>query len=337
MKINNKIIDANSAVYIIAEIGINHNGNIVHALQMVREASEAGCDAIKLQVIDAELSYNKDTLSYEIFKDATLSLNEIKEIKKLCHKLDLDFLSTVGDSNSLALMEEVGIDGYKISSGLMTNYPLIEKILSIGKPVIFSTGMSLESEIKELISFIDEFKFDNYAILHCVSEYPSPSDVINIKYINSLEKLTNKVVGYSDHYLGETAVLSAVTLGAKIIEKHFSFDNTLTGADHKISANFKEMKSMVTKLREIEKMIIGSDVKVLCDFENKNKNKFRRKLIINKNLKEGAKITLSDLDARRFNDIELGTSPKKYKQFIGKILKINLEKHSLISLKDIYE
>jgi len=330
LTINNKTV-ANTDVYIIAEIGINHNGDVTRALQMVNEAKEAGCNAVKLQVIDPEISYNKDTISYAIFKDAVLTLDELIQMKQLCDQLKIDFLSTVGDSNSLSLMEKVGIDGYKISSGLMTNYPLIEKIINIGKPIIFSTGMSEENEIKELIKFIESFKFTNYSILHCVSHYPSPADVININYMNMIKKFTDKVVGYSDHYLGDVAVLAAVSIGAKIIEKHFSFDNTLEGADHKISANFNEMKIMVDKIREIEKIIIGTAVKQLSESECKNRNNYRRKLIVNKNLKKGDKITLDDLDARRFTNVEGGVSPKKYKQYIGRKINQNIEKTSLLS------
>lgn len=335
MKINNKELSDSSSVYIIAEIGINHDGDISKALQMVKEAKEADCDAVKLQVIDPEVSYNKDTLSYEIFKDAILTLDELKQMKELCKELSIDFLSTVGDSNSLALMEEVGIDGYKISSGLMSNYPLIDKILSLGKPVIFSTGMSEESEIVELVKFIEDFEFYNYSILHCVSQYPSPAEVINVNYVNRIKQLTDKVVGYSDHYLGETAVLTAVSLGAKIIEKHFTYDKTLDGADHKISADFQEMQQMNQKIREVEKMLQGSSVKELCDYEVKNKNMFRRKLIINKALKKGQVISIHDFDARRFNDIKDGISPKEYKQLLGKSLNKDLEQYALISLKDV--
>lgn len=335
MKIKNKVIDFDSSVYVIAEIGINHNAKIENALKMVRDAKKADCNAIKLQVIDAEVSYNKDTLSYEIFKDAILSLEELKQIKSLCNKLDIDFLSTVGDTNSLSLMEEVNIDGYKISSGLMTNYPLIEKLILIGKPIIFSTGMSEENEIKELISFIESFDFQNYSILHCVSQYPSPAEVINIGYMDNIKQFTSKIVGYSDHYIGETAVLTAVALGAKIVEKHFTFDKTLEGADHKISADANDMKDLVTKIRETEKMLKRTTVRQMSKTEALNKKMFRRKLIVNKYLKKGDIISLTDLDARRFNNVEEGISPTEYKKVLGKNLTRDLTKYSLIGLKDI--
>jgi len=335
VKIKNKVIDFDSSVYVIAEIGINHNAKIENALKMVRDAKKADCNAIKLQVIDAEVSYNKDTLSYEIFKDAILSLEELKQIKSLCNKLDIDFLSTVGDTNSLSLMEEVNIDGYKISSGLMTNYPLIEKLILIGKPIIFSTGMSEENEIKELISFIESFDFQNYSILHCVSQYPSPAEVINIGYMDNIKQFTSKIVGYSDHYIGETAVLTAVALGAKIVEKHFTFDKTLEGADHKISADANDMKDLVTKIRETEKMLKRTTVRQMSKTEALNKKMFRRKLIVNKYLKKGDIISLTDLDARRFNNVEEGISPTEYKKVLGKNLTRDLTKYSLIGLKDI--
>ena len=219
----------------------------------IKEAFKAGADAVKFQIVDPDLSYEEKSISYKLFKKSLLKANEYENLlKKFIHKGDI--FATPGDLKSLDLCEKLNINFYKISSGLLTNLPLIKEIKKTGKSIMLSTGMASIEEIKTVVKNIQNKRKNNLAILHCVSVYPAAIGETNLNSIRYLNRKFNVITGYSDHVLNYKASLLAVAAGAKIIEKHFTLDNKARGFDHKISLDPKEFKNMVTEIRKIEKI-----------------------------------------------------------------------------------
>lgn len=329
-KIQNHII-GKSKVFIIAEIGINHMGNLGICKKLINEAKKSGADAVKLQISNPEYSYGKNTISYKIFKKNILSYESLKKIKKFCIKKKITLFATPGDFQSLNVIKKLNFPAIKISSGLMSNEALISEIAKLKKPIIFSTGMAFKKEIKKTVSIIKKFKNKKFAILKCTSLYPCSAQNINLNSIKTLKKIYTKIpVGYSDHTPDIDACLVAVSLGAKIIEKHIMLKSNRKAPDHEVSIDPKMFKTLVKKIRYIEKAL-GSKSIMPSKLEIKNRALFYRSIITVKRINKGEIFSLNNIALKRSLNKKKGLHPKFFFKVLGKKSKKNLQEEVGIS------
>ena len=271
-KIRNFEIGKPGTVFVIAEIGINHSGNFKMCQKFIRAAAESGANAVKIQTVDVDESYAKNTASYKEFLGKNFNDKELYKLKTISRKLGIIFFSTPGDIKSLERLAKIGLPIIKISSGLMTNFPLIGEALKRRLPIIISTGLSDSKDLENLDKFLQKFKSKKVALLKCTSQYPADDTNLDLKSIVYLKKKFKYPIGYSDHSLGDIAPIAAVSCGATIIEKHFTLNKLKKGNDQKISLEPKEFKLMVDKIRRVQKML-GNEVFKLRPLLKKKKEK----------------------------------------------------------------
>lgn len=333
-------------IFIIAEAGVNHNGNINLAYKMVDEAKKAGADCIKFQTFKTEkIIYkeakkaeyqkkntdNKET-QYEMVKKLELTYDEFEKLKKYCEEKEIMFLSTPDEEESLNfLIDELNMEIVKIGSGEITNYIYLEKIAQKNKPIILSTGMSTLGEVEKSLEIIRKYNNQKITLLHCTTNYPCPVEEVNLKAMLTLKEAFKLDIGYSDHTLGIEIPIAATALGATVIEKHFTLDKNLDGPDHKASLEPLELAKMVEAIRNIEKAL-GNGIKQPNASENKIKEVIRRKIIVFKNLKKGDILKEEDLIFKRSNN---GIEAEFYKMIIGKKIKRDLKEETIISWDDL--
>ena len=328
MKIGKKTINDDNPVYIIAEAGINHNGDLNIANQMIEVAAECGVDAIKFQSFEPQELFSKDS-SKEIFeyvKTLQITENQHIKLKTKSEKLGLDFLSTPSGKNSLRILEKLKVKAIKIASPDISDIELLTMSADTKIPLIVSTGMSSISEIVTAVEILKNTN-TNFSILHCNSSYPTPIKDVNLNTITYFKKIFDVPIGFSDHTLGLDACLTAVSMGAKIIEKHFTLDKNMDGPDQKLSSNPIELKLLVTKIREIEKLQ-GQVRSNVTNSEKKFRKLMRKSLVINKDAKSGTKITKKMLICIRPGT---GISPNRINQIIGMTLKKDIKKGTILS------
>lgn len=318
-----------SSVFIIAEAGVNHNGNIELAKKLIDIAVEAKVDAVKFQTFKTEnlvsksakkaeyqeKTTSKDESQFEMLKKLELDLETHKILMTYCREKKIMFLSTAFDLESIDVLNNLGIEIFKIPSGEITNYPYLKKIGMLRKKVILSTGMSHVEEIEEAIKVLNENGTDDITVLHCNTEYPTPMEDVNLNAMKTIKKILNIEVGYSDHTSGIEVPIAAVAMGAKVIEKHFTLDKNMEGPDHKASLEPNELKEMVNSIRNIEKAL-GNGIKKPSNSEMKNLNMARKSIIAKKLIKKGEIFTEDNLTCKRPGD---GISPMRWKDVIGKI------------------
>lgn len=328
--------------FILVEAGVNHNGSLKIAKQMVDIAKKVGADAIKFQTFKAEklvskfaekAEYQKSNTGIiesqlEMIKKLELSFKEFKELKNYCEKIGILFLSTPFDFESIDFLNELGMEIWKIPSGEITNLPYLRKVAKIGKKIIISTGMCEFFEIEEAIAVLQESGATDISILHCNTEYPTPMKDVNLKAMLTLKEKFNMKIGYSDHTLGIEVPIAAVALGASIIEKHFTLDKTMIGPDHIASLNPIELEEMIKKIRNIE-LALGVKEKFVTESEIKNKAIARKSIVAKKNIKKGEILTIENLTVKRPGN---GISPMKWDSIIGKVAIKDFEEDELISL-----
>lgn len=242
--------------FIIAEAGINHNGDIELAKELVDEARAAGADAIKFQTYDTESRVDTESPLYDTLKQCELRQEEFEELFEYCQDRELLFFSTPFDVESVALLDELGVPIFKVASFHITHKRLLRSICETGKPIIFSRGMASEDEIIEAIEIFEEHGIE-HVVLHCVSSYPTEWEDANLNVIRTLREKFDCPVGYSDHTLGTFVPSLAVAVGATVLEKHFTLDTQMEGPDHSLSAPPDAMTELVDNVREVE-MILGS-------------------------------------------------------------------------------
>ena len=304
----------NDKVFIIAEAGVNHNGDINLAYKLADIAKEAEVDAIKFQTFKTEkviskfadmASYQKKNLNtsesqYEMAKKLELSYKEFKKLKKYCDEIKIMFLSTPDEEDSLNfLVDELNMPFIKIGSGEVTNLPYLRKIAAKNKPIIMSTGMANLGEVEEAINTIRSGNSKaQISLLHCTTNYPTPYEEVNLKAMQTLAAAFKLPVGYSDHTLGIEVPVAAVAMGAKIIEKHFTLDKNLPGPDHKASLEPDELKEMVKAIRNIE-MALGDGIKKPNKSEIEIIKIVRRSLIATRDIRAGEIIKESDITIKR--------------------------------------
>ena len=330
IKIGNKLVGEGEPTFIIAEVGSNHDGKLEQAKKLIDIAAEAGADAVKFQAFKADKLFNKVKNKDIVDKLETLELREesYKELFDYTDKKGLIFLASVFDEDSADLLDELGIVAYKIASYELTHIPLLEYIAEKNKPVILSTGMANESEIKEAVECVYSTRNKQVIILHCVSQYPAKPENINLKSLLALKRIFDCPIGFSDHTKTIYAPIAAVALGAKVIEKHFTSDKSLSGPDHSYALEPDELKQMVMAIREVEKMLGAEEIKPV---ESEiNERKWRRAIYAACDISEGTVIAKEMLMIVRPSP-EGSIAPKYLKELLGKRIKRDIKKGELLT------
>ena len=332
-RIKDKLIGSGHPVFIIAEIGINHMGKYELARKMVSEAFKSGADAVKFQIINPEESYQKGTESYKIFSKFKLKNFEYEKLFKEFKKDSIVF-ATPGDLSSLKFCDKIGMEAYKISSGLITNLPLIEEIAKKKKPIFVSRGMSDDKIIKRALKILNEHDIKKKVLLHCVSIYPADYQELNLRNIIGLKKKFNINIGYSDHTSGILSVCSSVALGACVIEKHFTLDRKSNPPDKLVSLEPKEFKNMVKKIREIE-IMLGKEKIVVGKKELKQLKKMKRFCVAKHIIKKNDKITIQNISFKRLKKNKEAIDAFNFDKIERKVCNKEIAKDEIITLKHL--
>ncbi len=343
-KIGSIKIGSKEKTFIIAEIGVNHNGSFRLAVKLIREAKKAGADCVKFQTFTAETLTRKDAKKapyqikntknkdsqYKMLKKLELKKEFYPKLIKICKKLNIIFLSTPYNFEDVDFLQSIGVQGYKFSSMHLTELKFIDYVSKKRKPVIISTGMSKMTEISKALKILKKNKNPNYVVLQCTTNYPSDIKDSNILCLNSFTKKFKCLVGFSDHTTTNISAITAVALGAKVIEKHFTLNKNMKGPDHLCSYNPKEFKVYVDDIRMTEHAL-GNSSKNLSKIEKKNVKIMRRSIHSKKLIKKGEKLTLNNLVFLRPND---GIPVSKIDMVLNKTAKKNIPPFTKISFKN---
>lgn len=313
-------------VCIIAEAGVNHNGSLELAKQLVDVAKECGADIVKFQTAKLESlvsrfaemaeyqkqNTGKEKSQKEMLEELLLSYEDFEELADYCRQKDIEFLSTPFDVESIKFLEDK-VRFWKIPSGEITNYPYLVEIAKTGKPIVLSTGMSELEEIRSALEVLKRFGAGTVTLLHCTTEYPTPYEDVNLKAMVALKDQFDIEVGYSDHTRGIEVPIAAVAMGAVVIEKHFTLDCNMDGPDHKASLEPAELKAMVEAVRKIEQAL-GDGVKRPAGSEIKNINIARKSIVAKRDIKAGEELREDNITTKRPGT---GISPMKWPDVIG--------------------
>ena len=320
---------------IIAEAGVNHNGDIETAKKLIDVASDAGVDYVKFQSFKADklvspeaikadyqiknIGHNEDS-QYQMLKQLELSSEDHKELISYCNSKKINFFSTAFDEEGISYLSSLNFDMFKVPSGELTNYPYLRAIGKTNLPVFLSTGMANLDEIEKAINVLisNGTIKSEITVLHCNTEYPTPMMDVNLKAMLTIREKLGVSIGYSDHTLGIEVPIAAVALGAQVIEKHFTLDRNMKGPDHSASLEPHELKEMVKSIRNIQKAITGNSIKEASISEKKNIYIARKSIHLSKDLKSGSIITEKNIIALRPGD---GICPMNWDKVIG--LKVN--------------
>lgn len=322
-----------SKCYIIAEIGVNHNGDIDLAKEMILAAKESGADAVKFQTFSAELLVSKNTPKvqyqklttkddeshYQMIKKLELEQSDFEEVFRFCSEIEIDFISTPYDVTSTEFLNKLGVKFFKTASADIVDLQLHEFIAKTGKRAIVATGMASLGEIETVVDIYEKYGNDNLVLLHCVSNYPCSDGSLNLKALEVIKSAFGKPVGYSDHSHGSLASSLSITFGSKVIEKHFTLDKNLPGPDHKASSTPEEFKILVTDIRRAECML-GKPRKKRQKEEQQMAEVSRKSIVYKHDLSSGHVITSEDLTVMRPGN---GFPPHMLSKFIG----LNLTKN----------
>jgi N,N'-diacetyllegionaminate synthase len=319
--------------YIIAEIGINHEGDVNVCEKMVLAAAECGVDAVKLQTVDPGANYIKGAESYNIFKEAELTQNETSRIFTFAREHGLDIFTTSGDVETINWVDSLNPSHWKISSGLLTHIPIIKYLASLNRPLLISTGMASEEDIDLAVKTAKSTGNNNISLFQCTSIYPTPFDEVNLSAISWLKNKYKIPVGLSDHSNGDDAVFLSIAAGATLIEKHFSLDTNRAGYDHGVSLNKKGLKKMVERVRLAE-IMMGNKKKVLSNEVKKTRDKFSRYIVATQSISVGDKFSTYNMGIKRTLPGVSGLEPKSYESIIGETSISNIRIDQPIQLKD---
>lgn len=332
-------------VQIIAEAGVNHNGSIQIAKQLIDKAVEANVDIIKFQTFKSEKlvskaakqaeyqQYNigkKDECQLAMLKKLELSVADHIELIEYCKGHNIRFFSTAFDMDSIEFLHSLNMGLWKIASGEITNYPFLKKIASFNEPIILSTGMCELSDIEAALNVLigEGVKKENVTVLHCNTEYPTPFKDVNLKAMLEIGEKFGVKIGYSDHTLGTEVPIAAVALGATVIEKHFTLDRNMEGPDHKASLEPDELKLMVSSIRNIEQAL-GSGHKEISDSERKNIEIARKSIVAAREINAGELLTEENMTVKRPGN---GINPMRWNEVVGTVAKRNYAEEDLIEL-----
>jgi N,N'-diacetyllegionaminate synthase len=336
-------------VLIIAEAGVNHNGDLEKALALIDAAAQAGADYVKFQTFKADKIVNRSAqkadyqkknmqgegdTQYEMLKKLEMGDDWYAVLIDRCKEKGVHFLSTGFDVDSIDFLNKLEIPFYKIPSGELTNKPYLQHIARKGKDIILSTGMANLQEVKDAVEVIEKegIRRENIKVLHCNTEYPTPMVDVNLLAMNQMAQELGVKVGYSDHTLGIEVPIAAVALGACVIEKHFTLDRTLPGPDHAASLEPDELKAMVLGIRNVEKAISGSGIKEPSESETKNIEIVRKSLHYNKDFKMGHLLAENDIVILRPAN---GINPMLIDTIIGRELKCDVNQGNTVSFDDL--
>ena len=323
---NIKVADfeiGSSRVFVIAEIGNNHNGNFDRAIEMVDQAVKAGADCVKFQMRHLDEVYRQRTLRkdgedlgteyvLDLLRRFELTVPQHKQLADYCSNKGVLYLCTPWDKSSVDVLEQMSVEAYKVASADLTNLPLLEKLCSTGKPLILSTGMSTPTEVQITVDFLNK-KQARFVLLHCNSTYPAPLHDIHLRWLEKL-RLIHPLVGYSGHERGIAVTLASVGLGACLVERHFTLDRTAEGPDHAASLEYAEFKRMVEGIREIEQALGDGSQRRISQGEMINRENLGKSLIAAKNLMKGTVIGVEHIEVRSPGQ---GLSPQYYEELLG--------------------
>ena len=330
-------------VFVIAEAGVNHNGDLDLALRLVEAAAAAQADAVKFQTFVAEqlvtsdapkADYQKQDTSkqesqLEMLKALELSHEEFKRIKAHCEANGIIFMSTPFDMSSLNFLEELDVPAFKISSGDLTNLPLLAEAGKKQRPIVLSTGMSNLSEVREAVAAVRDAGNEQIALLHCVSNYPADPAEVNLRAMRTMHREFRLPVGYSDHTMGLEVALAAVALGARIIEKHFTLDRSLKGPDHRASLVPEELNDLIKSIRNIE-IALGDGEKKPSASEKAIAAVARRSLVAARDIAAGTILTAAMVEIKRPGT---GLSPKMLDSLVGRRIRFDVHAGELFTLE----
>lgn len=329
-------------VFVIAEAGVNHNGDIKLAKRLAKEAKKAGADCVKFQTFRAEalvtadgekaeyqkVQTGKEESQLEMLKKLELTQEEFLELKEYCEEIQISFLSTAFDMESQRFLESLNPFCYKVPSGEVTNYPYLKAIGETGRDVILSTGMCEISEVEDAVKVLKENGAGEIVLLHCTTEYPAPIEDVNLRAMQTLAEYFGTKVGYSDHTEGIEVPVAAVAMGAAVIEKHFTLDRTMEGPDHKASLEPEELAEMVQAIRKVE-LALGSEKKQVSRQEAANRKVARKSIVAARDIQAGEIFTEENLTVKRPGD---GISPMKWPEILGKKAPRDFRKEERIKL-----
>ncbi len=329
-------------VSIIAEAGVNHNGSIVLAKEMVVRAKEAGADYIKFQTFvpgnlvskyASKAEYQKKNTGekqtqLQMLEKLALSKEDFVELQAYCRKVGIGFASTPFDAESIDFLKTMHMDFWKVPSGEITNLPYLEKIGRIQEKVVLSTGMCEINEIGNAIAVLEDNGAKEIVVLHCNTEYPTAYEDANLLAMVQMKQIFDKPVGYSDHTLGIEVPVAAVALGASVIEKHFTLDRSMEGPDHKASLEVKQLKEMVEAIRNVEASL-GDGCKKRTESEKKNVFVARKSIVAKCDIKEGEKLSEDNITVKRPGN---GVSPMLWHEVLGTSAIRNFKEDELIEL-----
>jgi len=332
--------------FIIAEAGVNHNGDMNIARQLVDVAVESKANAIKFQTFRAEAIVSRDAgkadyqlqttsaaeSQFEMLQRLELSATAHRDIYSYCHAAEMLFLSTPFDEESVDLLDELGVPAFKISSGDLTNLPLLKHVALKAKPIILSTGMANLEEVAEAVEAVRAVGNDRIILLQCVSNYPADPADVNLRAMQTMAEKFDVPVGYSDHTNGSEVALAAIALGACVIEKHFTLDRELPGPDHRASLEPSELKDMIDAIRKVE-AALGDGVKRPAASELNTANVARRSLFAAQDLSAGTSLTGEMVAVKRPGT---GLPPRSLDQLIGRMLRVNVPAGTILS-HDMFE
>ena len=304
--------------YIIAEIGINHEGNPDVCKEMIFQAAECGVDAVKLQTINADANYAKGTESYDIFKTAELTRLQTESAFDYARDCGLDIFTTAGDVATIDWVDQLKPSHWKVSSGLLTHIPIIEYLALLKRPLLISTGMAQQSDIDLALKAARSKGAEDISLFQCTSIYPTPINEVNLAAIKWLRETYNCPVGLSDHTVGDDSVFLSIGAGATLIEKHFSLDPTRVGFDHKVSLDTDGLKTMVERIRLAE-VLMGTGKKIVSPRLQETRNKFLRYIVALQPIAETDSFSKDNIGIKRTLPYVKGISPKEIVNLFGKV------------------
>ena len=329
--INNKKIGSQHNPFFIAEAGLNHNGDIEIAKKMIDKAIESGADAIKFQTYKSEEFLTESSEYFNFFKNVELSFDEFKELNNYAKEKNFTFFSAPFDIPSADFLYKIDVPCFKIASSDLTNMPLIRHIAKMKKPMIISTGIGTMKEIEEAVNWCLSENNDQIALLHCVANYPAVPEETNLDAIKSMMKKFNFPIGFSDNGESELVDIAAVSLGACIVEKHYTLDKKFDGPDHSFSIEPKDLKNLTSQLSLIKK-IKGTGLKQPTDFELLNKPAIRKSITAKVDILKGEKLTENNMSIKR---PEGGIEPKSWDSLLSKCTNKLIKKDSVIKWDDL--
>ena len=340
IKIGKRSIGPEDPCFIIAEAGVNHNGDITLAKKLIDVAVEAGANAVKFQTFKTEnvvtptaekAEYQKATTGatesqYEMIKRLELSETDFWDLSEYAKDAGIIFLSTPFDEESVDLLDQIGVPAFKIPSGEITNYPLLKKIAQKSKPIFLSTGMATLGEVEGALNHLKMHGAEEIVLLHCTTSYPAPIASVNLRAMETLRCAFRVPVGYSDHTEGITIPIAAAAMGARAIEKHFTLDRTLPGPDQRASLEPRELAAMVKAVRDVE-LARGSGVKCPTEEEEVIKRVARKSVVAKRDIRAGDILTEGDLAIKRPGT---GIEPKYFDAVVRRRAKVSIQRDQVI-------